>query len=118
MRTATITAAAHVDRGGRVMPATEIHVTVEPIQANPGFIASITGHLSDPETDPQGVGATREAAALDLARSLHERGHPCLFLAVAAAMRENLRSAGYDPKYEVMAITAYDRAIRLVEGTA
>jgi hypothetical protein len=70
----------------------ETHITIEPIPANPGYTADITGHLSDPENDPRGMGPTREAAALDLARQMIEEAencgaHPCICLAIAAALR-------------------------------
>lgn len=103
------------------MPA-ETHVTVEPIPANPGFIASITGHLSDPETDPHGVGATREAAALELARSLLDHAPETTCLAIAAVMREDMaemiEATGAPAAHANIMRIAYERAIRLVEGIA
>lgn len=110
----------HAEAARRVAVPAETNITIEPFPQHPGFTASITGHLADPETDPIGTGATREAAALDLARSMcgGDVAHPCLLLAVAAAMRENLRLAGYDPKWDAQALVAYDRAIRFVEGIA
>jgi hypothetical protein len=40
-----------------------MHIVIEPIPGNPGYIAAITGN--DPEIDPIGSGATRMAAAVD-----------------------------------------------------
>ncbi len=76
-------------------------IRIEPIPGNPGYIANIDG--GDPETDPQGSGATRLLAALDLTRELFDVAHPCLFLAVAAVIRED----GGD-----------ERTARTVEGIA
>jgi hypothetical protein len=66
----------------------ETNIVVEPIPANPGYVAHITGHLADPESDPSGFGMTRLEAALDLARHLIEDADPCACLAIAAVLRE------------------------------
>lgn len=59
-------------------------ITVEAIPGTPGFVADVIGTHADPETDPRGIGATREAAVLALARDLLEDTHPAVCLAIAA----------------------------------
>jgi hypothetical protein len=77
--------------GGTVMTNTT-NILIDPIPANPGYTAAVTGFHADPECDPSGFGLTREKAALDLAVSLLDRcdPHPAIMLAIGAFLREDL----------------------------
>lgn len=86
-------------------------VRIDPCPGGPGYVAALSGRLADPECDPTGFGATPTLAALDLARSLHERGHECVFLAVGAMLRANAEEMP-DARGGMI------RAASLVEGIA
>jgi hypothetical protein len=88
-------------------------IVIKPLLQHPGYIALIAN--GDPETDPAGTGATRSAAALDLARKLIEQAHPCLCLAIAAVIREDAEAL---PAEWAEAHSGMIRAAGLVEGIA
>jgi hypothetical protein len=71
-----------------------VSVVIEPIPANPGYLAAICGH--DEEVDPIGSGPTRMAAAFDLTERLLEDTHPALCLAIAALLEEYVRQFPID----------------------
>ena len=90
-------------------------VTIEACPGGPGFVAALSGRLADPECDPTGFGPTPALAALDLARSLHERGHECVFIAVGAMLRAEAGSPREDGTGPYSGLI---RAAELVEGIA
>jgi hypothetical protein len=96
-----------------------MHIIIEPIPANPGYTATVSG--SDPERDPTGVGLTRMSAALDLARGLLDTQGPtriAVCLAIAAVLREELETTlpGHpDPAWQSFA-SGMERAAKTVEG--
>jgi hypothetical protein len=97
----------------------DISIEIEPIPANPGYVATVVGN--DPEIDPYGSGATRFDAALDLARSLIDwsDSHPALCLAIAAVLQADLDAAVLSNTPSGVAYRlAYERAIATVEGIA
>lgn len=112
----------HAKAARRVAVPAETTITIEPFPEHPGFVAAIAGRLADPETDPHGVGATREAAALELARSLLDHAPETTCLAIAAVMREDMaemiEATGAPAAHANIMRIAYERAIRLVEGIA
>lgn len=100
----------------------DTEIVIEPFAQHPGYIASVSGRLADGEVDPQGVGLTRVDAATDLARHLTADAHPAAMLAVAVVLREDLAAlfenapAGYTGGDRAIAKSAYERAIRIIEG--
>jgi hypothetical protein len=94
-----------------------MNIVIEPIPANPGYTATVSG--GDPECNPTGFGMTRMAAALDLARSMLDAkdNHIALCLAIAAVLRVELEDARSENGRTFTSINAgYLRAIAQIEG--
>lgn len=89
-----------------------LQIDIEPIPANPGYVAYIRGTDADPECDPAGDGPTRLAATLALARALLEDAHPATCLAIAAVIRQHLVRTSGCPEHIV------DNIVSMVEGIA
>ena len=92
-------------------------ITIEPIIGGPGYLAAILN--GDAETDPLGIGMTREAAALDLARNLlDENTDACL--AIGALLREAASSlpGPESGDRDAFVRTGIERAAALVERIA
>ena len=92
-------------------------ITIEPIIGGPGYLAAI---LNGDETDPLGVGMTREAAALDLVRNLLDDAHPDACRAIGTMLREAASSlpGPESGDRDAFVRTGIERAAALVEGIA
>jgi hypothetical protein len=101
---------------------TVISIAIEPIPANPGYVAWPRGDDIDEEDGIHGSGATRLAAALDLARSLVDwsDSHPALCLAIAAVLREEAATlpGPETGDRDAFVRSGMERAAATVEGIA